>query len=139
MNVSDKTHPHHAVWREHVQSVLDGKIKHVEERDDCEDVNGWRPCKLFSAGVCATHWHTYNQYRIARPMVTRTITYPAPMSQAPENGAKYWAAGFGIRRELCRLVWANDSLDLCNLRYGMAFATEEDAKAAVQAIFGVQE
>ena len=136
MNVSDKTHPHHAVWREHVQSVLNGKTKTVEFQSS--DGYRWLSAIFSSSGVAAINWDETVPHRIARLMVTRTITYPAPMTEVPENGILYWVFHI-FSNDVNRLVWRGDGSDHAALKNKMAFATEEDAKAAALAIFGVQE
>lgn len=136
MNISDKSHPHHAVWREHVQSVLDGNPKHIEFKSS--DGYRWLSAMFSSSGVAAINWDETTPHRIARPMVTRTITYPAPMTEAPENASLYWVFHI-FSNDVLRLVWRGDGADHAALKNKMAFKTEEDAKAASQAIFGAQE
>lgn len=136
MNISDKNHPHHAVWREHVQSVLDGEPKEVQWRDseNCE----WLGAPIDASGVVCLAWAISRQYRIKPRTITRTINYPEPMKVAPEFKTKYWfinAAGlYGIDLS----TWMENTMDFEVFKRGMAFATEADAKAAAQAIFGIE-
>jgi len=136
MNVSDKSHPHHAVWREHVQSVLDGNPKTVIRK--YLDFDGWEEQPMSENGFCGACWFPGGQYRIARPMVTRTITYPAPLTEAPADGAIYWVIN-SSSTEVASIPWRGDKYEYLFLKRGIAFATEEDAKAAAHAIFGAQE
>ena len=136
MNVSDKTHPHHAVWREHVQSVLNGKTKTVEFQSS--DGYRWLSAIFSSSGVAAINWDETTPHRIARPMVTRTITYPAPMSDAPKEGTFYWVINVSSP-DVTRFTWTGDKHDCFFLKRGMAFKAEEDATAAALAFFVVQE
>jgi len=138
MNVSDKTHPHHAVWRENLEGALSQSPKLVQVNAE-EDQTQWIFLHNNDEGICdEATWSTGYRYRIARPMVTRTITYPAPMSQVPKIGTIYWAINI-FSNEAHVFSWCGDRHDFLLLKRGMAFATEEDAKAAAQAIFGVQE
>lgn len=136
MNISDKNHPHHAVWREHVQSVLDGEPKVVQSR---HDVNGyWEDFNMSEKGVCNASWLPEVEYRIKPRTIIRTITYPEPMKVAPKRDQKYWfisAAGFNGIDWTC---WQNKKMDCEIFERGMCFATEADAKAAAQAIFGIE-
>lgn len=132
MNVSDPKHPHHAVWREHVQSVLDGAPKGVEYLY-CGTT--WVEAAYGSIdGISEVSWSPSSNYRIARPMVTRTITYPAPMTVAPAYGTTYWT--INTIHGTDEISWADDRIDKTYLRSGMCWATEVGAIEAAKAIFG---
>lgn len=136
LNVSNRQHPHHEVWREHVQSVLDGSPKTVEcSMGDEYDWSAFDGETTY--GVCSAGWLVGLKYRIARPMVTRTITYPAPMTKAPAYGTKYWC--IFPNNKVSEVKWTLDAFDLTVLETGAAFHTEADAKAADAAIFCKQQ
>ena len=75
--------------------------------------------------------------RIARPMVTRTVTYPEPLRVKPERGMNYWYMG-PCQTAPIRMPWLDDDCDEPIFAAGMAFATEADAAEAHRALFGAQ-
>lgn len=135
MNISDKNHPHHAVWREHVQSVLDGEPKVVQVKVECCE---WEDLSFCYAGVVDALWRETNQYRIKPRTITRTITYPEPMKVAPKVGDVFWVVNLFSDVTASQSVWDGGKYDRLWLSRGMCFATEADAKAAAQAIFGIE-
>ena len=74
--------------------------------------------------------------RIAREMVTRTVTYPAPLGEKPEVGGTYWTVDPACPHGITDWEWRDDEIDNCIFSAGMAFATSEDAEAAHKALFG---
>lgn len=138
MNISDKNHPHHAVWREHVQSVLDGEPKVVQWKRPHD--NAWFDgAGMEKFGIAKLAWLSDLQYRIKPRTIIRTITYPEPMKEKPPTDVVYWtinpASKTGIE---CVGRWLDDIEDNIRFSRNMCFATEADAKAAAQAIFGIE-
>jgi len=79
MNIYDKTHPHHAVWREAVESVLAGVPKIVEYR--CDNSN-WYDIDTVTDGMPIALWLPCYQYRIksvTKKLVVNGVTYEYPM------------------------------------------------------------
>ena len=105
----------------------------------------------FNSNGC---WHTYfpgldglpdvivwrlSNIRIKPPepvMITRTVTYPAPMTVAPEIGTEYFALESSL---VASYTWAGDSVDQAALTQGRAFTHEADAQACWDALFGAKK
>lgn len=137
MNISDKNHPHHAVWREHVQSVLDGEPKVVQWRALSDEP--WLEMNVSNYGVATLSWFYDWQYRIKPRTITRTITYPEPMKEKPPTDVVYWTINPASKTGIEYVGrWLDDIEDNIRFSRNMCFATEADAKAAAQAIFGVE-
>lgn len=124
MNPWNPEHPHHAVWREYTQSLLDGKPKVVEFTSSIQ--TNWGPT------VGEPAWLTRNQYRIARPMLKLSYEVPMPVTEPLGNSQEYWIAwGGGGVVVSCR--WSCHSVDYERLRAGLVYLTESDAQAAIDA------
>lgn len=121
MNIWQPEHPHHAVWREYTQSLLDGKPKVVEYRHDNALI--WQTNTRPS-------WLIEDQYRIARPMLNVSYTVPMPVKVELDKGRDYWLAG-GDKPLSC--PWCDDSNDNRWLREGRIYLIREDAQAAIDA------
>lgn len=121
--VHDPRHPHHAVWREYTQSLLDGKPKRVEVKPE---QGCWQP-----AGI-DPHWVSHQEYRIARPMLKLSYEVPMPVTEALATNSGYWLADPTDNRPR-QQRWCNDSDDLQWLRAGLIYLTESDAQAAIDA------
>lgn len=66
--------------------------------------------------------------------ITRTITYPKPVSEPLNYGDEYWFVNFsGVTCDL----WHNDNLDHNRLKQNRIHLTEEKAQAHFDAIFEV--
>lgn len=123
MEVWNPEHPHHAVWREYTQSLLDGKPKVVESKITF--------CQACFKTDERPSWNTEIEYRIARPMLKLSYEVPMPVTEALEEGQIYWMAGDGQNPAECS--WNNDNIDNRWLRAGLIYLTEADAQAAIDA------
>lgn len=140
MNINNPKHPHHAIWREHVQSVLDDsenpKIVQYQTVDTLGGPYRWANTEYALSGVAKCVWGETGQYRIKPRTITRTITYPEPMRKEPEFGTICYAV---TPRENYAFTWQDIPGDLKTLKAGMCFHTQEDAEAAHKALFGIGE
>lgn len=67
--------------------------------------------------------------------ITRTITYPKPVSYPLNEGDEYWVVGL---TEVFALKWYNDAGDNKRLKQDCIHLTKENAQAHWDAIFGVK-
>lgn len=119
------THP----AAELLRAIADGKQMELEYDTD------WDKCKGDVALIYIGHGD-YDRVRIARPRVTRQVSYPEPLRVKPEKGVKYWYMGPSHTAPTC-MPWLDDEWDEPIFAAGMAFATEADAAEAHRALFGV--
>lgn len=123
MEVWNPEHPHHAVWREYTQSLLDGKPKVVEY--------GHHPHPKWTKAH-EPGWSTEVEYRIARPMLKLTYEVPMPVTEALERGQMYWLASLEYESP-SEITWGDDDSDKHWIRAGLIYLTETDAQAAIDA------
>lgn len=135
MNVSDPKHIHHAIWREHVQSVLDGSPKSVEYYAAA----GWVGIDSGCVGVAYCTWHPTVQYRLTPRTITRTLSYPKPLRVALSRGDDYFVVDIDNESGVEGSCWQDDMFDRIRLKRGMVFATYHDAKVAADAVFGIEQ
>jgi hypothetical protein len=119
-------HPHHKVFKEYVAGrfaspdnppVVQGRLKGFTDWQDMMPL-----------------WNIDWEYRIKPRTVTRTVTYPAPLSVKPEYGQSFWSINYtGNARQL---TWDGCTRDLTCFKNGLCFATQEDAQAFCDAILG---
>ena len=132
MNIYDKNHPHNAVFCEQLRSVIDGNPRATQV-----DIGGiWSDLKMLNNGLVDASWSTCRSYRIkplAPVMITRTVTYPAPIAVALAIGTEYFALEGSL---VASYTWAGDSIDLVALMQRRAFTNEADAQACRDALFG---
>jgi hypothetical protein len=83
-------------------------------------------------------WYEHRKYRLKPCAVTRTVTYPEPMRQRPDYGSTFWAVQ-SSRGSPVKIIWDGCSSDLSSLKNGMCFATEADAQACYDALFGSEK
>ena len=137
MHISDKNHPHNAVFCGMLQSVIDGKPKAVQYRRYKTDE--WGDLDKEKAGIALASWDEHQFYRI-KPlepvMITRTVTYPAPIAVALAIGTEYFALEGSL---VASYTWAGDSIDLVALMQRRAFTNKADAQACRDALFGAQK
>ena len=135
MKPYDKNHPHNAVFCEQLQSVIDGNPKAVQYRvAAC-----WDDLTMLENGTTHADWMPHIVYRIKPPepvMVTRTVTYPAPMTVAPEIGTECFSC---LPGGVAALRWLNDYVDKKWLVAGVCHFTREAAQQQWDALFGVQK
>lgn len=120
------THP----AAELLRAIADGKQMKREF-----DV-GWRNCTPAEGLFLITSGRA-DEVSIARPMVTREVTYPEPLRVKPERGSKYWTVTSSYA-EAQSITWSDHPVDNRIFYAGMAFATEADAAEAHKALFGGQ-
>lgn len=117
------THP----AAELLRAIADGNQMEYQYPDD-----GWRIC---NAGVALYKIYVGEEHkiRIARPMVTRQVTYPEPLRELPEAGKTAWCVSPEYK-----VVQAITTREMMKrfFDHGMAFATEGDAAEAHKALFG---
>ncbi len=77
--------------------------------------------------------HSYFEWRIKPATITYTVTVPMPMREKPPVGGEYFL--IESPRILCS-TWDNDNIDKERFDAGNCWATEADAQAAFDAIFG---
>ena len=136
LTVYDKAHKHNALYVQCLQACIDGKPLNLQlkAQSDCE----WFEVPPCGDGTPMTNWQPAREYRIKPPepvLITRTVTYPAPMTEAPAVGIPYFAAE---TNGTCQYRWDGDKIDLSALQQGRAFTTQADAQACWDALFGSQ-
>ena len=135
--VYDKAHKHNALYVQCLQACIDGKPLNLQlkEQSDCE----WFEVPCYGDGTPMTNWQPATEYRIEPPepvLITRTVTYPAPMTEAPAVGAWYWLVLSD--NEVQRQKWDKYDCELKWLAQGRVFTTQADAQACWDALFGSQ-
>ncbi|MES3011965.1 MAG: hypothetical protein V4738_14345 [Pseudomonadota bacterium] len=119
------THP----AAELLRAIADGKQMEMLASDRWQSVSG---------DVALRALLSYpKDVRIARPMVTREVSYPEPLRVKPPMGGSYWTQ-FMQEASPKLLGWYEDAVDHRIFAAGMAFATEADAAEAHKALFGAQ-
>lgn len=73
------------------------------------------------------------EWRIKPATVTYTVTVPVPMREKPKHGEVYW---FHPSCVFIRNTWTDHEVDHERFNDGNCWATEADAQAAFDAIFG---
>ena len=135
MKPYDKNHPHNAVFCEQLRSVIDGKPKTVQREAFCQ----WIDVAMLADGTSSSSWDARYAHRI-KPlepvMITRTVTYPAPMTVAPAIGTEYFALESSL---VASYAWAGDGVDQAALTQGRSFTDKAYAQACWDALFGAQK
>ena len=137
MNIYDKNHPHNAVVCEMLQAVIDGTPKTVQYRR--YDADQWGDLDKEQTGITLASWNKYQFYRL-KPrepvMITRTVTYPAPMAVEPALDAEYFlCTPSGISAH----SWCGGTTNKDWLAAGICHLTHEAAQQQWDALFGAQE
>lgn len=71
-----------------------------------------------------------SEYTLAPQTITRTITYPAPETVAPENGTRYWVPAAPQHSDFCAAhIWVGDTYDFRALDRGLVYDNQDDAIA----------
>lgn len=136
MKPYDKNHPHNAIYLQCCKAAMTGDPLTLEAH---LNFDRWVAYPPLGDGLYLIELWDYKTVRIKRPkpvMVTRTVTYPAPMTLAPEIGTEYFALESSL---IAPYAWAGDSVDRAALTQGRAFTHEADAKACWDALFGAQK
>ena len=68
--------------------------------------------------------------------ITRTITIPQCLTEAPKIGSFLWGLNVYIQEGYFRTIWEDSHIDRVAIRNGGYFATEDDVKAVVAAMRG---
>ncbi len=89
----------------------------------------WENASCIHNPLTNQHW----EWRIKPATITYTVTVPVPMREKPKHGEKYWI--FGNDGSCCD-TWTDHEVDFERLNAGNCWATEADAQAAFDAIFG---
>lgn len=88
----------------------------------------------------APTWNENFEYRrIAERRSFGGLEWLAPMTEAPEEGERYWVVDATLNDPISNYLWQGDSQDSRLFDRGLAFATEEaarDAWAAMQKFLG---
>ena len=79
-------------------------------------------------------WFANHIYRIRPNAITRTVTYPEPLSVAPMKEDSFWIVDAGLSEADC-CVWYGTSRDFSFLKNGMCFLKKADAQACYAALF----
>ena len=83
-------------------------------------------------------WCVENRYRIKPRVVSRMITHPEPLQEAPRQGTEVWIVSpYSPGPEIAH--WSNVDYHVKALKNGMCFATEADAQQCYDALFGEQK
>lgn len=110
-------------WAKEIHAWADGadiEVSWIGNEDIWVDVNDpkWSNCDYL--------------YRIKPKIITRTISYPKPLTSFPHEG-HYWVVGSSTNHPIL-IKYPNQYIN--SLINGMCFATEEDAQACHEALFG---
>lgn len=135
--IYDKTHPHNAVHCAMLQSVIDGAPKTVQYGGHYG--GGWVDMPKDAYGISIVDWVASHTFRIKPPepvMVTRTVTYPAPMTVAPANGTEYLVPH---ANGVYSYTWTGDTTELAWLAIGICHLTREAAQEHWNAYYGAQK
>lgn len=65
--------------------------------------------------------------------ITRTITYPKPVSEPLRDGDTFWAVGI---TRVFKVKWYNDAEDNKQLKQNRIHLTKENAQSHWDALFG---
>jgi hypothetical protein len=93
MNIYDKNHPHHAVWKEYSESLLAGEPVAVEFRINPQ--HSWSVSDTPSAGMVRLEWCAHFEYRIAKKMRKlivngKNFEYPEPFRGTLNESQQYF-------------------------------------------------
>ena len=136
MKPYDKNHPRNAIYLQCCKAAMTGNPLTLEA---LHNFDRWVAYPPLADGLYLIEVWDYKTLHIKPPepvMVTRTVTYPAPMTVAPAIGTEYFALESSL---VASYTWADDSVDQAALTQGRAFTTEADAQACWDALFGAQK
>ena len=132
-SVFDPKHKHHTVHKVYIERCFanpnDPPI--VEVTVECVDES--RPWIT----IPDPEWKEGCNYRIKPQTITRTISYPKPLTTLTNN-QKFWYIAGHLNGPV-GIVYDSNHMAHNLLKNGMCFATEEDAIASHKALFGTQE
>lgn len=136
MNINNPSHRHHKIWREHVESVLSEPENPKVVQAKYADAATWEDLEITGhSGTVVAHWEG-GDFRIKPATVTRTLTYPKPLSEVPEKHAEFWYLSSSSDNGTVRASWGGYWWQDLLFKRSMCFATEADALAAAKEIFG---
>ena len=131
--IYNPAHPHFASWRACIDSLRDKGVP-LEVQSDWPAP--WRTLPTTKSGMPDTGWCAEHAHRIKPPerkMVTRTITYPEPMKEAPERGSVFWVV---LRQMVLESHWHNFECEHGYLKAGICYDNEADAQARWDVEYG---
>jgi len=118
-------------------------------QDAMETDSPWERWERMSGGAwvdcwCSPGWFSAAKYRRKPQTITRTITYPKPLSELPEGACVFYIASPNTKtffRAVFRAVGdsANPRMIHPHIRRGLVHATKEAAIAHGKALAGVEE
>ena len=135
MRIYDKKHPLNAIFCEQLQSIIEGKPKTVQRRKSGE----WIELRMIMIGIPDCWWEDNWEYRIKPPepvIITRTVTYPAPMTVALAIGTEYFVC---LPDGTIKVMWTGVYIDEKWLVAGVCHLTLEAAQQQWDALFGAQK
>ena len=129
-SVFDPKHKHYAVHKAYVEGCF------ANPNDPPIVEIGWFERSTPWLSIPDPEWKEHCEYRIRPRTVTRTITYPKPITTIPVKGTIVWMVASN-RSIPVGLPWDSMfSSDVATFKNGMCFATEADALACHEALFG---
>ena len=123
-------HPHYAAHKQFIEGSFADPDEPPVVQYECSS-NHWADKESVS-------WSAELKYRIKPRTITRTVTYPEPLREAPEVCTWVWM----VRVECScpqNMNWAHSKYQLIALKNGIVFATEADAQQCYDALFGEQK
>lgn len=131
IDINNPEHPHHELWRECITSLYETNAPITIEY---KNNNEWVKATPNSNYMPEVNWYRCMKYRKASPkrvMITRTITYPAPMTTPPKKGSNYWVV------DECSIesyVWLEDKYEMNWIKARNCYDNKLDAEKAYKAL-----
>ena len=126
-------HPSHAHFLVH-KAFIDGRFANP----DNPPVVQWYSEQRSAWLETESSWNMTCKFRIKPRTITRTVTYPEPLREAPNKPTVIWMVGgeYDCPQEI---AWVDSGFKSKALKNGMVFATEADAQQCYDALFGEQK
>ena len=128
------SHPHYAVHK----AFVDGSFANPDCPPVVQMAGKYTNGTDFWVRNDNPEWLDSRQYRIKPRTITRTVTYPEPLREAPANGTEVWLVCTHIPLPE-KSSWVGSHFQLQTLKNGMCFTTEADAQQCYGAYFGEQK
>ena len=114
--------------RQAMQAYLDGKpLEYLSGR-------AWHPSNHFT--VDGNGLDAPSQYRLAPTTITRTVTYPKPVTEPLAVGQMYYVPMMTEPNFYIANVWQNHGFDDLMYDRGLIYITKADAIAHAKAMIG---
>lgn len=123
-------HPHFSVHKAYIEGCF--------ADPDNPPVVQVKPMGIWIDDPYPNWWEKDCVYRIKPRTITRTVTYPEPMREAPAMGTAVWLV-MGEQRQPYKTAWTDADFLVIALKNGMCFASEADAQACYDALFGSEK